>query len=134
MTNSIITGTGSYIPTIEIPNDHFLGHDFYGADGIKLERPNVEIINKLEEITCISERRYINDKLNTSDMAFLAAEQALNGKDREDLDYIIVAQNFGDVSAGSTRTNMVPTLAARVKHRLKIENPYTVALRLQVPS
>ena len=127
MTNAIITGTGSYIPTIEIPNDYFLDHDFYGADGIKLERPNVEIINKLEEITCISERRYVNDKLNTSDMAFLAAEQALNGKDREDLDYIIVAQNFGDVISGSTRANMVPTIAARVKHKLKIENPYTVA-------
>lgn len=127
MANAIITGTGSYIPTIEIPNEYFLGHDFYGADGIKLERSNVEIINKLEKITCISERRYINDKLNTSDMAFLAAEQALDGKDREDLDYIIVAQNFGDVISGSTRANMVPTIAARVKHRLKIANPYTVA-------
>lgn len=127
MTSAIITGTGSYIPTVGIPNDHFLGHSFYGADGKKLERPNVEIINKLEEITCISERRYINDKLNTSDMAFLAAEQALDGKDREDLDYIIVAQNFGDVVSGSTSPNMVPTIAARVKHRLKIENPYTVA-------
>ena len=49
MTNAIITGTGSYIPTREIPNDHFLSHDFYGADGIKLERPNVEIIKKLED-------------------------------------------------------------------------------------
>jgi 3-oxoacyl-[acyl-carrier-protein] synthase-3 len=127
MTNAIITGTGSYIPDKEIPNDYFLGHDFYGADGIKLERSNVEIINKLKEITCISKRRYINDKLNTSDMAFLAAEQALDGKDREDLDCIIVAQNFGDVISGSTRANMVPTIAARVKHKLKIENPYTVA-------
>ncbi len=88
MANAIITGTGSYIPTVEIPNDHFLGHDFYGSDGIKLERPNVEIINKLEEITCISERRYVKDGLDTSDMAFLAAEQALDGKDREDLDTV----------------------------------------------
>ncbi len=130
MTNAIITGSGSYIPTVEIPNDHFLGSDFYGADGIKLDRPNVEIIKKLQEITCISERRYIDDKLNTSDMAFLAAEQALDGKDREDLDYIIVAQNFGDVVSGSTRANMVPSIAARVKHMLKIENPYTVAIDL----
>jgi len=127
MTNAIITGAGSYIPAVEIPNEHFLSHDFYGADGKKLERPNAEIINKLEEITCISARRYISNKLNTSDMAFLAAEKALDGKEREDLDYIIVAQNFGDVTSGSTRSNMVPTIAARVKHKLKIENPYTIA-------
>ena len=128
MANSIITGTGSYIPTLKIPNNHFLRHSFYGADGMKLERSNVDIIEKFKEITCINERRYLDDDLETSDMAFLAATQALNGKDREELDYIIVAQNLGDVSATNiTRSSMVPTIAARVKHKLRIENPYTVA-------
>ncbi len=41
--------------------------------------------------------------------------------------YIIVAQNAGDVRADNRRSDAIPTIAARVKHQLKIENPYTVA-------
>jgi len=127
MPNSIITRTGSYIPTLKIPNRHFLAHDFYGINGIKIEKANYDIINKLQEITCINERRYVTDELNTSDIAFLAAKQALDGIDRESLDYIIVGQNLGDVRPDNIRTDMVPSIAARVKHKLKIKNPYTVA-------
>lgn len=126
MPNSIITGTGSYIPTLKIPNKHFIAHDFYGADGVKLEKSNDDIISKLKEITCINERRYVTDELKTSDIAFLAAKQALDGIDRESLDYIIVGQNLGDVRADNIRCDMVPNIAARVKHKLKIKNPYTV--------
>ncbi|MFO7665934.1 MAG: ketoacyl-ACP synthase III [Desulfobacterales bacterium] len=127
MPNSIITGTGSYVPPSKITNRHFLGHEFYRSDGIKIKKANIDIINKLEEITCINERRYLTDDLNTSDIAFIAADRALENTDRENLDYIIVAQNLGDVKAGSNRSDMVPTIAARVKHKLKIKNPYTVA-------
>ena len=127
MPNSIITRTGSYIPTSMIPNNHFLTREFYGTDGVKLEKANDDIIKKLREITCINERRYVPDELNTSDIAFWAANRALEGIDPESLDYIIVAQNFGDVRADNIKTNMVPTIAARVKHKLKIKNPYTVA-------
>jgi len=62
-----------------------------------------------------------------ADMAFLAAEKALDGIDRESLDYIIVAQNLGDVRTDNITPDMVPTIAARVKHKLRIKNPYTVA-------
>ena len=127
MPNSIITGTGSYIPESKIPNRHFLGHEFYRSDGIKIKKANIDIINKLEEITCINERRYVTDNLNTSDIAFMAADRALENTDRESLDYIIVAQNLGDVRADNKRSDMVPAIAARVKHKLKIKNPYTVA-------
>jgi 3-oxoacyl-[acyl-carrier-protein] synthase III len=127
MTHSIITGTGSYIPTVKVPNEQFLGYDFYDADGTKIAKANVDIVKKLEEITCISERRYVEDDLNTSDIAFLAAENAMAGRDRENLDYIIVAQNFGDVKPGNPKFEMVPTIGARVKHKLRIKNPYTVA-------
>lgn len=127
MANSIITGTGSYIPTRNIPNEHFLDSSFYGADGTKLERSNVDIINKLREITCINERKYVTDDLNTSDIAYLSAKQVLESTDIESLDYIIVAHNFGDVRSSNIRSDMVPTIAARVKHKLRIENPYTVA-------
>jgi len=127
MPNSIITGTGSYIPTLKIPNRHFIGHEFYRSDGMKIHKANIDIINKLKEITCINERRYLTDDLNTSDIAFMAADKALENTDRESLDYIIVAQNLGDVKADNNRSEMVPTIAARVKHKLKIKNPYTVA-------
>jgi len=127
MPRSIITATGSYLPTSKITNEHFLDHDFYGADGKKLDRPTAEIIRKFAEITRIGERRYLTDDLSTSDMAFMAAENALEDVDRESLDYIIVSQNFGDVRADNIQSDMVPTIAARVKHKLGIKNPYTVA-------
>jgi 3-oxoacyl-[acyl-carrier-protein] synthase-3 len=127
MANSIITSTCSYIPSEIIPNEFFLRNEFYGADGNKLGRPNAEIIKKLFEITGIRERRYAAKELSTSDISYLAAEKALEGLDRESLDYIIVAQNFGDVQSDNIRTDMVPTIASRVKHKLKIKNPYTIA-------
>jgi 3-oxoacyl-[acyl-carrier-protein] synthase-3 len=130
MPNSIIIATGSYIPGRQVANAHFLNHDFYGADGLKLARPNPEVVAKLQEITCIQERRYVTDDLNTSDIAFLSAEKALEGADRETLDYIIVGHNFGDVSPDNFQSDMVPSLAARVKHKLRIKNPYTVAFDL----
>ena len=127
MTTSIITGTGSYIPAITVPNRHFLENEFYDAEGIKIPKANEDIVNKLQEITCIRERRYVADDLTTSDMAYLAAENALDGIDRESLDYIIVAQNLGDVTSENNTPDMVPTIASRVKHKLRIKNPYTVA-------
>jgi 3-oxoacyl-[acyl-carrier-protein] synthase-3 len=127
MPNSIITATGSYIPSLKIPNDYFLPYDFYGADGKKLDKPNPDLIKKLEEITCIQERRYVTDDLVTSDIAFIAAERALEGVDRETLDYIIVGHNMGDMKADNARCDMVPTIAARVKHKLRIKNPYCIA-------
>ncbi len=127
MVNSIITATGSYIPPAVIPNTHFLDNEFYGADGIKVERSNPEIIAKLNEITGIEERRYVTDELTTSDIASIAAENALEGEDRESLDYIIVGTNLGELKPDNNRTDFVPTIAARVKHNLRIQNPYTVA-------
>ena len=127
MKKSIITGTGSLIPSVKVLNRQFLENDFYGADGTKITKPTADIVDKLQEITCIRERRYVADDLNASDISFMAAESALDGIDRESLDYIIVAQNFGDVAADNLKSDMVPTIAARVKHKLRIKNPYTVA-------
>jgi 3-oxoacyl-[acyl-carrier-protein] synthase-3 len=127
MPNAVITATGSYIPTLKVPNEYFLDHEFYGPDGTKLEKPTHDIISQFQGITCINERRYITDGLNTSDIAFHAAKQALDGVDMESLDCIIVAQNLGDSSEDNRRSDMVPTIAARVKHRLRIKNPYTIA-------
>jgi 3-oxoacyl-[acyl-carrier-protein] synthase-3 len=126
---SVITGTGNYIPTKRIRNKAFLTKEFYDADGEKLERANPEIIEKFFEITTIAERRYAADNLVTSDIAYYAAIEAIKSAniDKEELDYIIVAHNFGDVKNDNRRTDVVPCLAARVKHKLEIKNPDTVA-------
>jgi len=50
--------------------------------------------------------------------------------DKESLDYIIVAHNFGDVRADNKRSDFVPSLASRVKQKLGIENPKTIAYDL----
>jgi 3-oxoacyl-[acyl-carrier-protein] synthase-3 len=130
MVNSIITASGSYIPPTAIPNQHFMNNEFYDAGGKRIEKPNTEIIEKLHEITGIRERRYVTDGMTTSDIAFNAAERALEGTDRESLDYIIVAQNLGDTTADNNRCDIVPSLASRVKHKLRIKNPYCVAFDL----
>ena len=127
-----IVGTGSYIPERLVANSDFLGNEFYTSDGQKLERSNQETIDKFEAITDIKARRYVTDDLQLSDIAFFAAKDALDSSniDKESLDYIIVAHNFGDVAADNRRSDFVPTIAARVKHRLEIQNPSTIAYDL----
>lgn len=127
--NSKITGTGSYIPPSIEANKAFKGHEFLNIDGSDFDQDNETIIEKFKAITGIFERRYIEKELNTSNIAFFAAEKAVedSGIDPEKLDYIIVAQNFGDVAHGTAQSDMVPSIATRVKHLLKIKNPRCVA-------
>jgi 3-oxoacyl-[acyl-carrier-protein] synthase III len=126
---SVIVGTGSHIPPVVVPNEAFLQHDFRGPDGRPIEKSNEEILTQFQAITGIRERRYASPEMVTSDLAAEAAADALgsSGISGEDLDYIIVAHNFGDVAAGSRRSDLVPALAARVKSKLEIRNPQTVA-------
>ena len=125
---SVITGTGSYIPENIISGEHFMGSSFYD-NGVKLDKENIEIINKFSEITEIVERRYVGSDLVNSDIATLAAKKALeDGEvDKETLDHVILCHNFGDVVDGSNRMDMLPALAAKVKAELGIENPNCVA-------
>jgi len=129
---SVITATGSYIPTRIVKNEDFLNHTFYDPNGNLYDKPNSYIIEKFEEITGIKERRYVTDDLVTSDIAFFAAQNALesSGIDKESLDYIIVAHNFGDVRHDRRQSDFVPSIAARVKSKLEISNPYTIAYDL----
>ncbi|GMN10977.1 ketoacyl-ACP synthase III [Croceitalea sp. MTPC9] len=124
-----ITGTGSYLPEIITKNDDFLNHRFLGTDGSEFEHPNSTIIEKFQAITGIAERRYAKPELKTSDLGFLAAEKAIedSGIDKENLDYIIFAHNFGDVTHGKIQGDTLPSLATRVKHLLKIKNTSCVA-------
>jgi len=76
MFRTIITGTGSYIPTEIKSNSHFIKQPFYTEDSqlIKIE-PEI-IVEKFRKITGIAERRYAKRDLNTSDMAAIAAKKS----------------------------------------------------------
>ena len=126
---SVITGTGSYVPEKKVKNSDFLSHEFYDSSGTKLPNDNQKIIDKFVEITTISERRYADDEHTTSDLGFFAAQRAIEdaGIDKEELDYIIFAHNFGDTHAHDNRIDNCPSLAARVKQKLGIKNPGSVA-------
>ena len=126
---TIISGTGSYIPSIIKTNLGFSENTFYGEDGVLITTPNAEIVEKFKDITGIYERRYAEQNMNTSEMASKAAELAIQdaGIDPETIDQIIVAHNFGDVLPGTIQTDTVPALASRVKHQLGIKNPNCVA-------
>lgn len=123
--NSIITGTGSYFPEKEIDNRDFIESKFYEKDGTIIDTDGADVIDKFEQITGINQRRYIKDELACSDIASKAAERAImaSGIDKESIDQIIVSHNFGNVIKDTIQTDILPSLASRVKHNLNIENP-----------
>ncbi len=130
---TIIVGTGSYIPTRTVHNDDFVPNELFSGYGEPLDPSNNgNVVEKFEDITNIVERRYVTDDLVASDIATFAAENALTSStiDRETLDYLIVAHNFGDVRADNPRSDFVPSLAARVKQKLAIHNPRCIAYDL----
>jgi 3-oxoacyl-[acyl-carrier-protein] synthase III len=126
---SVITGSGSYIPSVIVENSHFLSHRFMEQDGSAINKSNEEIIERFKEITTISERRYLSDELNSSDMGAFAGMQAIEsaGIDPEELDYIIVAHNAGEATALERKVDVIPSLGARIKQKMGIKNPATVA-------
>ncbi|WP_111685539.1 3-oxoacyl-ACP synthase III family protein [Winogradskyella tangerina] len=124
-----ITGTGSYIPKSIERNEDFHQHTFLNSDGSSIDYPNEVIVEKFKAITGIVERRYADDQLVSSDIGFLAAQKAIDDAnvDPEEIDYIICAHNFGDVKANTIQSDILPCLASRIKHRLRIKNPKCVA-------
>lgn len=130
--NSVITGTGSYVPNVKVSNEEFARHTFFNKDESAIDTLIDEVISKFKDITGIEERRYANDEQSASQIAALAAKQAISnaGIDRETIDQIIVAHNFGDVPKGTIQTDILPSLASRVKNLLKIKStsciPYDI--------
>jgi len=129
MRRSVITGTGSYIPTVLQPNEEFTHQIFYAETNEPIDTPPPVVVQKFEQITGIAERRYVPDELNTSDIATIASRLALedSGTDPETIDQVIVAHNFGNVLKQTIQTDAVPSLANRVKHDLGIANPSCIA-------
>ena len=124
-----IIGTGSYIPNKEVKNTDFDKHIFLNEDGSPFAYANEVVIKKFKGITGIENRRYAEDNYTASDLAFFAAEKAIQNAniDQESLDYIIFAHNFGDVKSGTNQSDILPSLATRVKNKLDIKNPKCVA-------
>jgi len=123
---SIITGSGSYIPSITIKNEHFLDYSFFDpATRLPLDRNNQEIIEKFREITSIEERRVCTSEETTSSIGTAAALDAIesSGIDPESLDFILVGHNFGEMQSTNLKSEMVPCIASKIKQRLGLKNP-----------
>ena len=123
MPNTIIIGSGSYIPTKVVGRENFMDSVFYTDEGDKIEKPNEEIIQKFVEITEIENRRYLEQDEYNSDLGYRAAKEAIYDAqiDQEDIEYIIYASNFGEVDKNGM-TNFMPSMSARLKNKLGIKN------------
>jgi len=131
-TNIMITGTGSYVPENIVTNNDFALNKFYDLSGNQIDATHEQIAQKFTAITGIVERRYINDELTASDIGSIAAKLAIEdaGVNLNSIDYIIVAHNYGDTIKGTIQMDAVPSIAARIKHKLQIENNSCVAYDL----
>lgn len=123
--NTVITGTGSYIPPRVISNADFAKQVFFEKDHSVIDSPGEEVTRKFKDITGIYERRWVDNNIVNSDMASMAARDAIrdSGVDPETIDQIIVAHNFGNVMRDSIQTDILPSIASRVKSALGIKNP-----------
>ena len=125
---SIIKGSGHYLPSLLVKNGSFEKNTFHNEDGTLFPSSSSEIIQKFHTITGIKERRYLTEDLQSSDMAAIASEKAIlnSGIDRESIDHIIIAHNFGDIQSDKSIPEMMPSLGAKVKNKLGIKNPNCV--------
>lgn len=124
MIRTIIKGTGHYVPKKIVKNSDFLKNNFYNNKGVKICELNKNIIDKFKKITEIEERRYVTNNLLSSDISTIAAKRALKDSqiNKEKLDYIITAHNYGDINEKSNQTDILPAISARVKNKLGINN------------
>jgi len=124
-----ITGTGSIIPKIKENNSKFINSSFYDTNGDKIKLNNKEIIKKFNSITGIKNRRYVRSDQKSSDIAIQASKIAIkdSGINKEEIDYIILAHNIGDITFNSNQVDILPSVASRVKSGLEILNPSCVA-------
>ena len=120
-----IIGTGSAIPEVVKKNIDFTTHNFYDENQNRIETHPDEVVKKFEKITGIGERRYAREHIETSDLGYEASVKALEeaGIEPNQLSHIIVAHNFGNVRKHTIQTDILPSLASRISHRLGITNP-----------
>jgi 3-oxoacyl-[acyl-carrier-protein] synthase III len=119
-----IRGTGATLPSLLIKNEHFLNHQFYDSKGVKNEKPASEIIQKLEAITGITERRYVPFDQDSIPLMTETALKVLKDAHLQanDLSGIIIAHNAGNMVVGSSYFQPVPNLAACLKNAIDCTN------------
>ncbi len=119
-----ISGTGATLPALVIKNDYFLNHQFYDIKGVKNPKPTAEIIEKLEAITGITERRYIPFDQDSIPLIVETALKVLKDANltANDLSGIIVAHNAGNMTVGGKTFHPVPNLAACLKNGIDCTN------------
>ena len=121
---TVISGTGTVIPDLLVPNSHFESNEFYDRGGKRIEKSGAEVIAKLESICGIRERRYIpfeQDSIQLmTEASRLAVEDA--GLDVNQLSGIIVAHNAGNMVPDTGAFHTVPNMAAVLKHELHSAN------------
>jgi 3-oxoacyl-[acyl-carrier-protein] synthase III len=121
---SMVIGTGSVLPEVVVPNSDFEANEFFSPDGVRIAKTSEEIIEKLEAITGIRERRYIpkdHDSVQLmSDASRLAVEDA--GLDVDQLSGIIVTHNAGNMVPLEKTFHTVPNLASSLKNSLNCRN------------
>lgn len=122
--NARFIGTGHVVPGERVTNADFKGHTFYDEKGELYPMAMDQLLSKFEEITGIGERRYARDSERASDLGAAAARVAIEeaGIDPNSIDLIIAAHNFGDMDKGTGRTDILPSLASRIKHLLEIDS------------
>lgn len=116
---------GAHIPSVLKSNKDFGGSKFYSVEKSRIAGDNETIISKFQDITGIAARRYASPSLQTSDIAAEAGLEAIIRAevDKEKVDQIIMAHNFGNIRTGTIQSTMVPSIGAQVKHALEIANP-----------
>ena len=125
-------GTGMVLPSKTVSNDDFRNHTFYDDHGDTYPMTMDELLGKFQDITGIEQRRYASDSECASNLATVAAKNAIEdaGIDPNTIDLIIVGHNFGDTEKDTFRINLLPNIATRVKHALNIENDACIPMDL----
>lgn len=127
-----IKGSGIFLADKVVKNEDFHDRKFYKESGERMPKEAHLVAQKLGEITGIKERRYLSDlSLNTSHIAAKASEDLFKNHpeiDKEKIDFIIVAHNFGEVQHGTNSGDLMPSVSTRVKSHLQIENPRCVPI------
>jgi len=121
---TIIKGTGHHLPERVIENSYFLESRFMDKNGQINPKPTDQIIEKLETITGIKSRRYVNEDEDSVPLMTRASNKALldAGIDKEEIDGIIVSHNAGNMLPGGKGYHTIPNMAALLKHSLGIKN------------
>lgn len=129
MYRSRIIGIGAYIPTTIETNLEKQDVEFVKKSSSKFSKSTAEIITKFEKITEITQRTIAAPNILASDMGYFASLSAIKDGniDKEDIDYIIVAHNWGDNYCNNNYYDILPNLAARIKGKLRIRNPSCIA-------